>query len=182
MASVKNMLKGLNKNSLLVLVVVAALGYALYTYSQNKKYQVMAPTPNAGTEQENFRASHPEGENGGPAPVHGVKTTQDGLPSGCSKKSVVDPAQLLPKNVKDNEFAKLNPKGAGSLEGVNLLTAGYQIGINTIGTSLRNANLQVRSEPANPQVDVSPWNQSTITADLMRKPLEIGCGPKVCDR
>lgn len=182
MASVKNMLKVLKRNNILVLVVVAALGYALYAYSQNKKNQVVAPTLKVSEKQENFNASEPLGENGDFAPVNGVKTTQDGLPSACSKKSVVDPAQLLPKNVKDNKWAKLNPKGEGSLEGVNLLTAGYQIGINTIGTSLRNANLQVRSEPANPKVDVSPWNQSTITSDLMRKPLEIGCGPKVCDR
>ena len=37
MASVKNMLKVLKRNNILVLVVVAALGYALYAYSQNKK-------------------------------------------------------------------------------------------------------------------------------------------------
>lgn len=182
MVSVKKMLKNLNRNSILVLVVVAALGYALYAYSQNKKNQVVATSTKSNDKQENFKASHPEGENSGPASVHGLKTTQDGLPAPCSKKSVVDPAQLLPKNAKDNKWAKLNPKGEGSLDGVNLLTAGYQIGINTIGTSLRNANLQVRSEPANPKADVSPWNQSTITADLDRKPLEIGCGPKVCDR
>ena len=42
------------------------------------------------------------------------------------------------------------------------------------GQSLRNANRQLRSEPANPQVKVSPWLQSTIEPDTDRKPLEIG--------
>ena len=42
------------------------------------------------------------------------------------------------------------------------------------GESLRNANRQLRSEPANPQVKVSPWIQSTIEPDTNRKPLEIG--------
>jgi hypothetical protein len=50
------------------------------------------------------------------------------------------------------------------------------IGIDTIGNTLRNANLQVRSEPPNPQLNVGPWNNTTIAPDLMRVPLEIGCG------
>ena len=39
---------------------------------------------------------------------------------------------------------------------------------------LRNANLQLRSEPPNPQVKVSPWLQTTIETDTNRRPLEIG--------
>jgi len=54
------------------------------------------------------------------------------------------------------------------------LKAGYHYGIDTIGSSLRNANLQIRSEPPNPQVYVGPWQNSTITPDFMRVPLEIG--------
>ena len=48
--------------------------------------------------------------------------------------------------------------------------------IDTVGQSLRNANLQIRSEPPNPQLNVGPWNQSTIESDFLRPPLEIGCG------
>ena len=59
-----------------------------------------------------------------------------------------------------------------------MLKAGHHIGIDTIGQSLRNSNLQVRSEPANPQMNVGPWNQTTIQPDLMRVPLELGCGPQ----
>jgi hypothetical protein len=50
------------------------------------------------------------------------------------------------------------------------------MGIDTIGNSLRNANLQLRSEPANPQANVGPWNNTTIAPDTMRVPLEIGQG------
>jgi hypothetical protein len=56
----------------------------------------------------------------------------------------------------------------------NFLNAGYQIGVDTIGQSLRNASHDLRSEPANPQQQVGPWNQSTIEPDINRKPLEIG--------
>lgn len=95
------------------------------------------------------------------------------LPS--SSENNQDPSELLPKDV-NNEWAKLNPTGNGELSQVNLLKAGYHIGIDTIGQSLRNANLQIRSEPPNPQLNVGPWNQSTITPDFMRVPLELGVG------
>jgi hypothetical protein len=45
------------------------------------------------------------------------------------------------------------------------------VGVNTIGQSLRNANLQLREEPPNPQDNVSPWLNTTIDRDLLRKPL-----------
>ena len=43
-----------------------------------------------------------------------------------------------------DEFNKLNPQGAGDLKNVSLLKAGWHIGINTVGQSLRNPNLQLR--------------------------------------
>ena len=98
-----------------------------------------------------------------------------GLPSSCSKPNVQNPAELLP-NDSNSQWAQLNPSGKGDLGNINLLKAGYHIGIDTIGQSLRNANLQIRSEPPNPQLNIGPWNQSTIEPDFMRPPLEIGAG------
>jgi hypothetical protein len=34
--------------------------------------------------------------------------------------------------------------------------------------------MQIRSEIPNPQNNVSPWLNSTLAPDLLRKPLEIG--------
>jgi len=56
------------------------------------------------------------------------------------------------------------------------LDAGFHVGVNTIGQSLKNANRQLRSEPPNPQVNVSPWMMSSIGPDLLRRPLEDGEG------
>jgi hypothetical protein len=89
--------------------------------------------------------------------------------------NVSNPADLLPKG-GNNDWASLNPTGKGDLANVNLLKAGYHIGIDTIGQTLRNANLQIRSETPNPQISVGPWNQSTITPDFMRPSLELGQG------
>jgi hypothetical protein len=111
-----------------------------------------------------------------PAPVMpGTQTSMPGLPTSCSKPNIQNPAELLPKDA-NSQWASLNPNGKGFLSNINLLNAGFNIGIDTIGSSLRNSNLQIRSEPANPQMNVGPWNQSTITPDFMRPPLEIGCG------
>ena len=91
------------------------------------------------------------------------------------QSGVADSSALLPKD-GNNQWAQLSPAGSGELQGINLLQAGYHIGIDTIGQTLRNANLQIRSEPPNPQMNVGPWNQTTISPDLMRVPLELGCG------
>jgi hypothetical protein len=116
--------------------------------------------------------------------------TQNPRPSNSSKQnSVVSNYQnvnnqpssttnsndLLPKDT-NSEWAQLNPSGLGELSNINLLKSGWQVGVDTIGQSLRNANLQLRSEPPNPQTPVGPWNQSTITPDFMRVPLELGQG------
>lgn len=78
---------------------------------------------------------------------------------------------LLPKpsaNVRSN-FGEFAPK---SLLGQNFLDAKKYVGVDTKGSSLRNANYDLRSSPAIPRKDVGPWSQSTIDSDLYRKPLE----------
>ena len=57
--------------------------------------------------------------------------------------------------------------------GIQYLTSTYKVGVDTIGTTLKNANRQLRSEPPNPQKSVSPWMNTSISADIYRKPLEI---------
>jgi len=109
------------------------------------------------------------------ASATGVQTSMPGIPSSCSQPNIQNPAELLPKD-SNSQWAQLNPSGKGELANVNLLKAGYHIGIDTVGQSLRNANLQIRSEPPNPQLNVGPWNTSTIEPDFMRIPLELGSG------
>jgi hypothetical protein len=94
-------------------------------------------------------------------------------PAGCYPRDQLTPSELLPRDM-NSIWAEQNPMGPGSLKGKNFLSAGALIGVNTVGQSLRNANLQVRSEPPNPQVAVSIFNQSTISPDISHRPLEIG--------
>ena len=94
-------------------------------------------------------------------------------PAGCYPRDQLTPSELLPKDM-NSVWAEQNPMGPGSLKGKNFLSAGALIGVNTVGQSMRNANLQVRSEPPCPQVAVSIFNQSTIQPDSSHRPLEIG--------
>jgi len=93
-------------------------------------------------------------------------------PSGCYPRDQLTPSELLPKDV-NSTWAEQNPMGTGSLKGKNFLSAGALIGVNTVGQTLRNANYQLRSEPPNPQVPVSVFQNSTIEPDVNRRNLEI---------
>jgi len=186
MKFLRNLQKSIKAHHLLFLGLIVAV-VAISVYSSNKSSVMdMMTTNNKEAEAKkvqdavqadnNVKPSAPLGDNEEYAKVHGLKSRDAGL-SNCSKQAMQDPASLLPKD-ENSEWARLNPSGNGSLENVNLLNAGYHIGIDTVGNTLRNANLQVRSEPANPQLNVGPWNNTTIAPDLMRVPLEIGCGPQ----
>jgi hypothetical protein len=96
-------------------------------------------------------------------------------PKDCFPKDQLSPADLLPSDC-NSKWAQSVPNCQGEMGDMNFLTAGYHIGINTVGQTLRNANRQLRSEPLNPQVAVSPWLQTTIEPDTNRRPLEIGGG------
>ena len=88
----------------------------------------------------------------------------------CVARDRLTSADLLPLDA-NSKWAELNPQCSGDLHDQNYLTAGYHIGINTISQSKRNANLQIRYEPPNPQLPVSPWQISTIEPDA--KPMGL---------
>lgn len=97
----------------------------------------------------------------------------------CFPKDRLTASDLLPNDAANSKWAQLNPASSGDVSDQNFLTAGYHIGINTVGQSLRNANLQLRSEPPNPQVPVSAFLNSTITAEPSMRTLEIGSSPSL---
>lgn len=190
--SLQSLVKQLTKNKIVMLIAAVCLGYALYNYSRGKGLTLsgmandvrveknaqpqggekrMGPSVDGGSN--NYQPAHPEGENTGYGTADGIDTDTYGLPPSCAKQQVVDPKELLPRD-NNSEFSKLNPSGAGDLMNVSLLKAGHHIGINSVGQSLRNANLQLRSEPPNPKHDVGPWNSSTITGDPFRREFEVG--------
>jgi hypothetical protein len=131
------------------------------------------PDPNAAAAGINgFNASDSAG-NEVFNPVHSppAQPTQS-----CYPRDRLSADDLLPKDAANSRWAQMNPAGQGDISDINFLTAGYHIGINSVGSTKKNPNLQLRSEPANPQVVVSPWFQSTIQPSDIgnRRPFEIG--------
>jgi len=126
------------------------------------------------------RPSAPSGQNStfkavdqGEDPANAFGLNGNQFPSDCFPRDQLNPAELLPGDA-NSTWAQVAPNGQGELGDQNFLSAGFHVGINTIGSSLRNPNLQLRSDPPCPQVVVSPWLQSTISPDLSRLPFEIG--------
>lgn len=91
----------------------------------------------------------------------------------CFPREQLMPEELLPQD-NSSTWAQVNPQGQGSLKNKSFLQASWATGVNTVGSSLRNSSLDLRSEVPNPQVPVSPWMNSTIEPDTGRKSLEIG--------
>jgi len=92
----------------------------------------------------------------------------------CAPRDKVTAEDLLPKDAANSKWAQVSPAGQGDVTDQNFLTAGYLVGVNTVGESLRNANYQLRSDPPIERVNVGPWQMSTIEGEN-RRYLEIGC-------
>jgi hypothetical protein len=136
----------------------------------NEPFQTQLNTDNS-----NISPALPMGQNESYSDVTGIGNPSAlvNVQPSCARQPVANPEDLLPRD-ENSQWAQLNPRGVGDLNNVNLLEAGFWNGINSVGSSLRNANLQIRSEPPNPQTQVSPWMNTTIEPDMMRLPLEIG--------
>ena len=182
--SLKNFWNDYGIGAIIVLLILAYGANLFTTYLANKGsygYESNAQMQQQykGTNAQAAAGVRPSDPNGNEvfASANGAQTSMPGVPSSCTQPNIQNPAELLPKDT-NSQWAQLNPSGKGELANVNLLKAGYHIGIDTVGQTLRNANLQIRSEPPNPQLSVGPWNLSTIEPDFMRVPLQLGSGPQ----
>ncbi len=103
----------------------------------------------------------------------GIKTgTQPSLD--CYPKDTVSPQDLMPNEDPNNTWSQSNPNVSGHLADRNFLESAHLYGIDTVSSSMKNANLQLRSDPVIAQIQVGPWSQSTITADTSHRMLDIG--------
>ena len=165
-----------NKNVRIGLLVVGVLILLLVVKNliSNNVTESFAEHSNSSKE-ENSPALEGVGSNEVSASVPVGDSRIPATPS-CISKEQLQASDLLPNVSSSAPVGWSVQDGAGELNDKNFLNAGYHVGINTVGQSLRNANLQLRSECPNPTVKVSPWLQTTIDADLNRSPLDIGNG------
>lgn len=171
-----------------ILVVIVGLMVFLVKFNDRatrlstEKFQMGAPVTDVPTDADASKARTSNVANvvavtaAAEGPYQAVDFPVDTkFPRECFPRDKVTPEELMPNlDAINSQYVQMNPLGQGDVSNQNFLTAGYHIGINTQGQSLRNPNLSLRSEPPNPREIISPWNQSTIEPDLNRRPMEIG--------
>ena len=142
-----------------LLIIFAVLAWFLLSYSGSKSFSLDSMETGTGTES---------------APASVKPTVALAAPA----SGPANPNELLPTDA-NSQWAALNPvnMNQGSMINGDMLQAGHHIGLDTIGQTLKNPNLQLRSDPIIPKQDVGPWNQSTYEPDYGRIPLEVGYGP-----
>jgi hypothetical protein len=158
-------------NRIFIIVIFLILAYALLVYSNSKKWNGMDMMTNASSSI------------GDSSAISSVNPNAAIYPSGelvnnplYAPQSVVNPSELLPHD-ENSSWGSLNP--ALSNKGImtpDLLNAGSLIGLDTIGQTMKNPNLQLRSDPVIEKKVVSPFLQSTIEPDYIRSPFEINSG------
>lgn len=181
--------KALSKMSTVELVLIGAavlaLGYVLYNYTSLKSMKTddfqtkeestptLSSVPDLNTHVGTGGDAEPASAVSAvsmPAAVSGMSTNTHNV--NMTEVNTVNPSDLLPVD-ENSEWGSLHNNKP---ETVNMLEAGIHNGINTVSSSLRNANLQLRSEPPNPVGNAGPWNQSTIVHDNNKRQFEIGSG------
>ncbi len=156
--------------TLAILVLVGFIAYILFFSPKCSTFSLeITGAPIDGAEDDAPKPTVPTKD----APAQ-MKTTGNGVSEDSSSagESMLS-GSLLPKEVPITEdFGQFSADAI--LSGQNYLDPRAQIGYpETVGGTLRNANLQVRSEPANPRDPVSIWNLSTIVPDQMRPLFEL---------
>ena len=187
--------KSFTTERMIILIVFLFLGYVLYSYSSSKDYVIdrmttgaygQSPYSQPSSSLPSIQHSMPSMS---PPPMSQPSNSildlaPSSSPTGGSEQepsyalqTVANPNDLLPKDM-NSQWSNLNSLNSNNITTPDLLQAGYHIGLDTIGQTLRNANLQERSDPIIPKQDVGPWNASTIEPDYGRTPLEVGFGPR----
>jgi len=169
-----------NQTAVIIIIGIIFLGYYFTQYSNDKNviHDNMTVGANIGANAGHSANTTMDGPEGSQvvdddhldgAPIDFQVSNNGTNMTSCTKETIVNAAELLPKG---SEWDVNMPQNVD----ISVLEPGNVIG--SASQSMRNSNLQIRSEPANPQMDVGPWNQTTMAPDDTRRPLEIGCGSR----
>lgn len=81
-----------------------------------------------------------------------------------SDDQLMNSENYLPQETSNDWFNVLEEPT--SIKNRHLITASKLIGVNTIGTSKKNASRDLRGNIPAPKIQVSPWNNSSIDPDM----------------
>ena len=158
------MLKGLQSGfskfftnqRVLILVIFLLLCFVLTSYANSKgsytAYEGLTPEPEKEKKDDDITEDIMDGDEEGFNNM-----------TGSAAASVNSPSDLLPTN-SDRQLVGSFKNEEGVFPN-NLLDAGANIGLDTVSSSMRNANLQLRADPTIPKKNGCWWGESTIHAD-----------------
>ena len=125
------MFKKLETSHILAGIAFIVLLWALMNYSNSKSTM--------GFNSNSSSVSKPTGVND-EMPDMGQMIPQSSNSEETGSRSSVTANELLPKGATDMASSQ-------QLGGMNFLKAGSHVGVNTVSSSLRNANYQLRADP-----------------------------------
>lgn len=168
----------LNKKSLFLILIVALLAFLFVSYTGSKKgffqdaytpYDGAAATTAPVEWQQPAAILPPQPEYHSPEPtsVHEPTPTQEPM-----LQSTNEATSLLP--TQDNSAWSSFQPTAGGNQMPDLLEPRQFIGLDTVGQSLKNPNLQLRSEPVIPKTNSWGINMSSYEPDRQQVAFEIG--------
>jgi hypothetical protein len=197
-----NILKEIQSNNMLKLIIVLAAIYLFITYTKKEKMDDLmyveeaenvsmnVASPPATLDRKTLGDVKSESEK----MMQAVQMAQPVLQESTGKavfeaesdkqgsefKRVVEGVpvlaaeELLPKYDDANKFAEENPISK-LLKEQNFLISGYHVGINTVLQSNKIAYHDLRSAPPIPKESVGPWSQSSYETPMgaNRRQLEI---------
>lgn len=86
-------------------------------------------------------------------------------------KDLFDIDKMLPKEIEADWYDTVPLECTKKLSGTNLIHPKTHMGVNTVGSSMKNATHDIRGDVPNPKLYVSPWNISSIEPDTNIKGL-----------
>ena len=178
-------------NSIILAIATVIAAYFLYKMITHKRYEKLSPSTMSGkqmvtmTDGEDYdtRPNHykpkdsPAGIVEYAGNVHNLGTeNRIDLSNVCNQpcNQIGVASNLLPKDNQQGEECWDD----FSLQNQSFLDPSKLIGVDTVSSSRRNANLQLRGEPVIPKQNLCPWNNSSIAPALCSKTLEIDNTPE----
>jgi len=80
-------------------------------------------------------------------------------------KDMMNSQNLMPNELENGWFDVAPLINTKHITDTHLLHPKVHMGVNTVGSSLKNGTHDIRGDIPNPKLNVSPWNNSTIEPD-----------------
>lgn len=80
-------------------------------------------------------------------------------------EDLFDVDKMLPQEIENDWFDTEPLQTTKKIKSSSLIHPKVHMGVNTVGSSLKNGSLDIRGDIPNPKINVSPFNNSTIEPD-----------------